>query len=663
MVQYMPPQGMAQLLQSTAGLQDDASAAAVFSLDGDAAAAGDAAPFTLLQAQKQLAAEQQQQGRAEAGSKAANPELASAAANNATAESEDTDSAKAATAVGPADPAELSALLRVSPPAGTVDSWQCVLEAHPQGLDEDMLADMTRQAGSSSSSSSSSISPSPVQSWLLPQLLDEDRPALLVCEPAAAAGSSSAGDAATAVALVAAAEIAAIEALAARSEAVADEETEYQDDDGGSSSAVQQQLLPWELDEADEDESGAGQRRQSEVHAEGQGKGSEVQGEDDEDDEDEEDEDEQWEGEQDPEEGSEEDGAEAAAEDAACVPYMLWLCRSAAAAEQAAAQHSSMLAAAGVRAVTLDAALVQQLVETNDKGIDLQDQLNLFEPSESLVAAANEKRRLQGWFNKAERLLQAVVAAKADNAAAQESTDTASSGFVSPPETNRYAEAVLRHDLEVLAEKLAAADAAVAAAKQYQAKEQEALQQQLDAVQLQLGELYAALGGQLGGSAVVFAGAGVLLEAVESSQGVVGLGSVRWLVADSCRGLGDPAAAAAAAAAAAGDVDAESGSDEEEEQRDDDGYATADANAAAADEDESYHDRLLQLAKLLPGGRDSDSSRDSVGAWQLQDSSQAARLVYITQVRCCTLQHNMLYVQQYATCSRRCPAACRHARL
>jgi hypothetical protein len=686
MQQHMPPSETGQMLQSMADVPDDTLAAAVFMLDEGAAAAGSAAPFVLVQ--RELAAEQQQQqGGAEASSKAAQPRLASSAA-------------------GAADTAELSVLLRVCPPAGTADSWQCVIGAHPQGLDGDMLADMIAQAGSSSSSSSR---PSPVQSWVLPQLLDEDRPALLVCEPAAAVGSSSvAGDAATAVALVAAAEIAAIEALAARGEAAVNEEAKDEKDGEGASSssssssstAVQQQLLPWELDEDDEDEPGASQRGQSEVHGESQGQGGEVQGEYDEEDDEEEDADTQWEGqEHDAEEEEEEDEDEIAADDAACVPYMLWLCRSSAAAEQAAAQHSSMLAAAGVRAVTLHAALVQQLVEVNDRGIDIQDKLGGSETSESLEAAEEKKQRVQGWISSAERLLQAVVAAKAEYAAAAEEKAQKSAAAKAAPaeegegekdngqlyglnaeaepdlnlvswglytrepwhiclpkglgesvsgELHRYlsgdcedAEAELREDLEVgFPQKLAKAEAVVAAAKQEQQewKEQrEALQQQLDAAQLQLGELYGALSEQLGGAAVVFAEAGVLLEAVESSQGVVGLGSVCWLVADSYRGLGDGPAAAAAAG-----VDAES-DDDEEEQRDDSGYAVAD------DEGDGYHDRLLQLAKLLPGGHDSDSWNSS-DAWQLQDSGQVARLVYITQVRCCTRRHMLLSIQVCAVC-------------
>jgi hypothetical protein len=663
MQQHMPPPETGQLLQSMAGVPDDTLAAAVFMLDEGAAAAGSAAPFTLLQCEL-TAEQQQQQGGAEASSKAAQPRLASSAA-------------------GAADATELSALLRVSPPAGTADSWQCVLEAHPQGLDEDTFADMIAQASSSSS-------PSPVQSWVLPQLLDEDRLALLVCEPAAAAGSS-AGDAATAVALVAAAEIAAIEALAARGEAAEDEQDEDQEDDASSSSsssAVQQQLLPWELDEDDEDDSAPGQQSQSEVHGESQGQGGQVQGEDEEKDEEEEDGDTQWEGQEhdtEEEEEEEDNEDEAAAEEAACVPYMLWLCRSAAAAEQATAQHRSMLAAAGVRAVTLDAALVQQLVETNDRGIDLQDKLDESDTTETLEAAEEEKKRVQGCISSAERLLPAVVAAKAEYAAQGEAVgklaaaeaaaeeDAVESEDDEMPADLQYvggrrsawlyryyhtkepwheclpkgigkqldwyltdfcedAEAELLHDLEVVfPKKLAAAEAALSAAKQeHQEREQQqaALQQQLDAVQLQLGELYGALSGQLGGAAVVFAEAVVLLEAVESSEGVVDLGSVRWLVADSCRGLGDDPAAAAPPAA--GDEDADSDDDDEEEEQRDNYY----------DKGDGYHDRLLQLAKLLPGGRDSDSSWDSSDAWQLQQSGQVARLVYITQVRCAAVHGN-----------------------
>jgi hypothetical protein len=202
------------------------------------------------------------------------------------------------------------------------------------------------------------------------------------------------------------------------------------------------------------------------------------------------------------------------------------------------------------------------------------------------------------------------------------------------------AEGELRADLAAFAEKLAAFDAAAAAAASAAQKEreqqQEALQQQLDAVQLQLGQLYAVLSGQLCGAAVVFAEAGALLEAVESSEGVLGLGSVRWLVADCCRGLDRPAAAA--------DVDAGSLSDQEKERAADDDAASASAHEAD-DEDDSYDGRLMQLAKLLPGGRNSGSSRDSVGAWQLQDSSQAARLVYITQVCSAAVQCNMCCFQ------------------
>jgi hypothetical protein len=605
------------------------------------------------------------------------------------------DSSKKGSSIG-MGPAELSALLRYSPPAGTVDSWRCVLEAHPQGIDSETIADMLSKAGSSSSSSSSGDAPSPVQSWLLPQLLDEERPALLVCEPGAAGSSSSTGDAGTAVALVAAAEIAAIEALAAAGEAAAEGEDEYGEDDSSSSSAAGQQPLPWEVEEAEEDEeAGASQLDQLEVHSESQGQGSEVQGDEEEDEE---------EGQEEESEAeSEADEDDAAAKEAACAPYMLWLCRTAAAAEQAAAQHSSMLAAAGVKAVALDAALVRQLVEANDKGIELQDEQEALEAAaeeveEPLQAAESKEQEVQEQISRAERLLPLVVAAKAEYAAAQEheareaaaaeaAAEAAEEGesdsedeepwemylpagplyraepwheclpkgvgcqlyFYLPSECTD-AEAELRNDLERFAEKLsaataavAAATAAVAAAKQKQQQQGQLLEQQLDAVQLQLGEVYAALSEQLGGAHVVFAAAGELGEAVESSEGVIDLGSMRWLVADSYRGLIDPTAAAAAAAAA--DVDAGLDvDDEEEEQEDAEGASASDddgdgevENAASAsdgdgDDDEGYHEQLMQLAKLLPGARESDNSSDRF-EWQQQDSSQAAQLVYITQVR------------------------------
>jgi hypothetical protein len=528
------------------------------------------------------------------------------------------------------------------------------------------------------------------------------------------------------VALVAAAEIAAIEAVAAGAAGAdeayeqeeEEEEYEYEEDENGSSNSSnivdqQQQLMPWEVEETEEDEAADGQVL-AEVYSDGQDQdsygmsnnglyfppdGSWVQGDD--------------EGEDEYVDDSEAEGEEEpAGEEAACVPYMLWLCPSQAAAEQAAAQHSSVLAAAGVKAVTLDATLVQQLVVENELGNVLQDkqeelQQAVDKAAEAVQEAEDKCQRLQQQRQQVDKLLQAELAAKAtyaeeeaedaedataaaaagaataakkaeaaaaeeeeaegeaereaeeDEAAAAESEEQEEEEEEGPamswcksilllyggpwaayvPEDEaealynslgsgiRNAEAMLQAKLEEAALEsravlvaLVAAETAAAAAKQEQQQEQECLQQ-LDAVQLRLGELHAALEQQLAGAHVVFAQAGLLADAEDSSGGILDLSSVRWLIAD--KGRKEDLAAAAAAAAESPDVEepAEESDSEGEEGRE------------PAYKEWPLHKALVQLAELLPGGVQDDSGRQLFMPWELQDTSQAARLVYLTQVR------------------------------
>jgi hypothetical protein len=173
--QFSSPQQALQVLQGLSGIPDGECAAVLFSFDGQAAATGGAMPFACV-------------------AKLTDADVASKEAHVQQTEQQPSpphQQSSSSNEVG-VTPEELSQLLHVSPPAGTVSSWDCVLHAHPQGLSADTLADMLRHYSSSrSSSGSSSDVPSPVQSWLLPQLLDEDRPALLVCEPAADAAAAA----------------------------------------------------------------------------------------------------------------------------------------------------------------------------------------------------------------------------------------------------------------------------------------------------------------------------------------------------------------------------------------------------------------------------------------------------------------------------------------